>query len=165
MYRYNVTINKVSGRLNESVLPSKSLVVESKSIKTKEKVLSEASDYIEKKYGLMIEDADVELASKPKRKAPLKKEVFTVEDLKRLCVEEGNYDGREYNYRGQRVTPDGRTYELDISTCATSGKAFWVWTGSPYIKYNAKAVAFYDGFVSGTHKWQKKRNNFIELVD
>ena len=84
MYRYNVTINKVSGRLNESVLPSKSLVVESKSIKTKEKVLSEASDYIEKKYGLMIEDADVELASKPKRKAPLKKEVFTLEDLKQI---------------------------------------------------------------------------------
>ena len=34
MYKYNVQILKVSGRLNESVLPSKNLVVKSKTKKT-----------------------------------------------------------------------------------------------------------------------------------
>ena len=38
MFKYNVKIQKVSGRLNESVLPSKNLVVKSKSKKTDKEV-------------------------------------------------------------------------------------------------------------------------------
>ena len=61
MYKYKVQVKKVSGRLNESVLPSKSLVVKSKSKKSKSAVLSEASKYFKNKYGLVIESAAVNL--------------------------------------------------------------------------------------------------------
>ena len=61
MYKYKVQIKKVSGKLNESVLPSKSLVVKSKSKKSKSEVLAEASKFFKKKYGLVIESAAVNL--------------------------------------------------------------------------------------------------------
>ena len=60
MYKYRVQIKKVSGRLNESVLPSKNLVVKSKNKKSKSAVLSEASKYFKKNYGLVIESGDVQ---------------------------------------------------------------------------------------------------------
>jgi len=59
MYKYRINIKKVSGRLNESVLPSKSLVVKSKTKKNKSAVLAEASKYFKKKYGLVIESAEI----------------------------------------------------------------------------------------------------------
>lgn len=59
MYKYRINIKKVSGRLNESVLPSKSLVVKSKTKKTKRAVLAEASKFFKKKYGLVIENAEI----------------------------------------------------------------------------------------------------------
>lgn len=59
MYNYNVKVQKVSGSLNESVLPSKSLVIKSKTEKTDEQVFAEASKYYKEKYGLVIESADV----------------------------------------------------------------------------------------------------------
>lgn len=59
MYKYRINIKKVSGRLNESVLPSKSLVVKSKTKKSKSTVLEEASKYFKKKYGLVIESAEI----------------------------------------------------------------------------------------------------------
>ena len=59
MYKYSVKIRKVSGRLNESVLPSKNLIVKTKTKKSKSAVLAEASKYYKKKYGLVIESADV----------------------------------------------------------------------------------------------------------
>ena len=59
MYKYKVQVKKVSGRLNESVLPSKSLVVKSKTKKSKSAVLAEASKFFKKKYGLVIESGDV----------------------------------------------------------------------------------------------------------
>ena len=59
MYKYKVQVKKVSGRLNESVLPSKSLVVKSKSKKSKSAVLAEASKFFKKKYGLVIESAEI----------------------------------------------------------------------------------------------------------
>lgn len=59
MYKYKVQVKKVSGRLNESVLPSKSLVVKSKTKKTNKQVFAEASKYFKKKYGLFIESANV----------------------------------------------------------------------------------------------------------
>ena len=160
MFEYNVKIKKVSGRLNESVLPQKNLVVKSKSELSMRNVLKEAAKYLLENYGLELGDAEV--SSKPKRKAPLQKERFTIKDLIELCKTEGKFDGREYNYSGYRTTPDGREYELKVSSLATSGKRIWVWTGSPSVKWTAKAVALYDGYEG---KWQKKRNNFIEIVD
>lgn len=59
MFKYNVKIQKVSGSLNESVLPSKNLVVKSKTKKSKSAVLAEASKFFKKKYGLVIESADI----------------------------------------------------------------------------------------------------------
>lgn len=59
MYKYNVKIQKVSGSLNECAIPSKNLVIKSKTEKTDEEVFAEASNYYEEKYGLVIESADV----------------------------------------------------------------------------------------------------------
>ena len=59
MFKYKVQIKKVSGRLNESVLPSKNLVVKSKTKKSNKQVFAEASKYFKKKYGLVIESLEV----------------------------------------------------------------------------------------------------------
>ena len=59
MFKYNVKILKVSGRLNESVLPSKNLVIKSKTKKTDKQIFSEASKYFKNKYGLVIESLNV----------------------------------------------------------------------------------------------------------
>ena len=61
MFKYRIQIKKVSGRLNESVLPSKNLVVKSKTKKSNEQVFSEASKFFKNKYGLVIESAAVNL--------------------------------------------------------------------------------------------------------
>lgn len=58
-YKYKINIKKVSGNLNESILPSKKLFVKSKTKKSKDSVLIEASKYYKKNYGLTIESADV----------------------------------------------------------------------------------------------------------
>ena len=47
MYKYKVQVKKVSGILNESVLPSKNLVVKSKTKKTKSELLSETSKFFQ----------------------------------------------------------------------------------------------------------------------
>ena len=59
MYKYKVQVKKVSGRLNESVLPSKNLIVKTKTKKSKSAVLAEASKFFKKKYGLVIESAEM----------------------------------------------------------------------------------------------------------
>lgn len=59
MYKYKISIKKVSGRLNESVLPSKNLTIKSKTQKTDKQVFAEASKYLKQKYGLVIESADI----------------------------------------------------------------------------------------------------------
>ena len=59
MFKYNVKIQKVSGSLNESAMPSKNLVVKSKTKKTDKEVFAEASKFFKNKYGLIIESADV----------------------------------------------------------------------------------------------------------
>ena len=61
MFNYSVKIQKVSGSLNESVLPTNSLVVKSKTKKSNKQVFAEASKYYKEKYGLVIESADVNL--------------------------------------------------------------------------------------------------------
>lgn len=59
MYKYNVQILKVSGRLNESFLPPKNLVVKSKNKKTDKQIFGEASKFYKEKYGLVIESLNV----------------------------------------------------------------------------------------------------------
>ena len=125
MFEYNVKIKKVSGRLNESVLPQKNLVVKSKSELSMRNVLKEAAKYLLENYGLELGDAEVK---KPVRKAPLQKERFTIKDIIELCKTEGKFDGREYNYSGYRTTHDGREYQLKVSSCATRGKRIWIWS-------------------------------------
>jgi hypothetical protein len=59
MYKYSVKILKVSGRLNESVLPKKNLVVKSKRKKSDEQIFDKVSKYINEKYGLEVNSAEV----------------------------------------------------------------------------------------------------------
>lgn len=66
MYKYKISIKKVSGRLNESVIPSKNLVVKSKTKKSKSAVLTEASEFFKKKYGLVIKSASIVLENAPR---------------------------------------------------------------------------------------------------
>ena len=156
MFEYNVKIKKVSGRLIESVLPQKNLVVKSKSKLAKRNVLKEAAKYLIENYGLELGDAEVK---KPVRKAPLQREQFSINDLLSLCNKNKNGD---YNYSDWRKTPDGRAYKLEISSAATSGRRVWVWAYSSY-NPNAKSCAVYD---MKENQWLvKKRNNFINLVD
>lgn len=156
MFEYNVKIKKVSGRLNESVLPQKNLVVKSKSELSMRNVLKEAAKYLLENYGLELGDAEV--SSKPVRKAPLQKEQFSIDDLLSLC----KFNGREYNYGEYRNTPDGRRYRLEISSAATGGRRIWVWAYSGNT-LNSKSCALYD---SKSKQWLvKKRNNFINIVD
>ena len=59
MYKYKISIKKVSGRLNESVLPNKNLVINSKTKKHVNQIFTEAADYLMKKYGLVLESAEI----------------------------------------------------------------------------------------------------------
>lgn len=59
MYKYNVKIKKVSGRLNESVLPNKNLTVKSNTELNEEAVFNRAAKYLMENYGLELESADV----------------------------------------------------------------------------------------------------------
>lgn len=59
MFKYNVSIKKVSGRLNESVLPNKNLTVKSKNELNEKAVFNEAAKYLMENYGLELESADV----------------------------------------------------------------------------------------------------------
>ena len=59
MYKYSVQIKKVSGRLNESVLPNKNLTVKSKTELNEEAVFNRAAKYLMENYALELESADV----------------------------------------------------------------------------------------------------------
>jgi hypothetical protein len=59
MFKYSVSIKKVSGRLNESVLPNKNLTVKSKTELNEEAVFNEAAKYLMENYSLELESADV----------------------------------------------------------------------------------------------------------
>lgn len=159
MFEYNVKIKKVSGRLNESVLPQKNLVVKSKSELSMRNILKEAAKYLLENYGLELGDAEV--SSKPKRKAPLQKDRFTTEELLGMCKRTNN---GEYRYSEIRNTPDGRGYVLQISSAATGGRKVWVWSfGRTSNPLNTKSCALYD--VPSKTWIIKKRNNFIDIVD
>lgn len=60
MYSYKIRIKKVSGKLNESKTPKKTLVIKSKTVKNGQEVFNEAAEYLKKKYGLVLESADVD---------------------------------------------------------------------------------------------------------
>lgn len=59
MYKYKVQIKRVSGRLNESVLPDKVIIIESQTRMTDRQAFNEASNYLKSKFGLVLEMADV----------------------------------------------------------------------------------------------------------
>ena len=59
MYTYKLKIKKVSGRLNESVLPSKNLVIKSNKSLSKKAILKEANTYFKKHYGLTVESLEI----------------------------------------------------------------------------------------------------------
>ena len=59
MYRYKISIKRVSGRLNESVLPNKNLIIKSKTKKDVNQIFVEAAEYLMKKYGLVLESAEI----------------------------------------------------------------------------------------------------------
>ena len=59
MHTYKIKIKKVSGRLNESVLPSKNLLIKSKKSLSEKAILKEANAYFKKKYGLTVESLEV----------------------------------------------------------------------------------------------------------
>lgn len=60
MYSYKIRIKKVSGKLNESKTPKKTLVIKSKKVKNGQEVFNEAAEYLKKKYDLVLESADVD---------------------------------------------------------------------------------------------------------
>lgn len=60
MFTYKVNVKKISGRLNESVLPSKSLVIKSKKPLSKKALLKEASKFYKKNYNLVVESIVVD---------------------------------------------------------------------------------------------------------
>lgn len=57
MYKYKISIKKVSGMLKESVLPKKNLVIKSKVQRTTRGILKEAAKYLLENYGLELRDA------------------------------------------------------------------------------------------------------------
>lgn len=66
MYKYKISIKKVSGLLKESVLPKKNLVIKSKVERTTRGVLKEAAKYLLENYGLELRDAKVVLENAPR---------------------------------------------------------------------------------------------------
>lgn len=66
MYKYKISIKKVSGMLNESVLPKKNLVIKSKVERTTRGILKEAAKYLLENYGLELRDAKIVLEGAPR---------------------------------------------------------------------------------------------------
>ena len=58
--KYRLNIKKVSGDLKGSSLPKKSLVIETKTKKSKKSIINECEKYLKKNYGLSLESFDVE---------------------------------------------------------------------------------------------------------
>ena len=59
MFKYSVKIRKVSGRLNESHLPQKNLVIKSKSRISQKKAFMMVEKYLKNKYGLTLHEAEI----------------------------------------------------------------------------------------------------------
>ena len=59
MFKYSVKIKKTRGKINESNKPNQTLTIKSKTRKNKTELFNEAADYLNKKYNLTLESADV----------------------------------------------------------------------------------------------------------
>ena len=79
MYKYKVNIKKVSGRLNESVLPKKNLVIKSKVKRTEKGLMRDAARYLLKNYGLELKDATIVLESAPRLNSRFSDEIEAAE--------------------------------------------------------------------------------------
>lgn len=90
MFKYKINVKRVSGRLNESVLPSKSLVVKSKTKKSKTELLSETSKFFKNKYGLKVESIGVQ-SDRPKYVA-----VFAWGETREQTYEEGEINSNDW---------------------------------------------------------------------
>lgn len=116
MYKYKISIKKVSGMLNESVLPKKNLVIKSKVERTTRSILKEAAKYLLENYGLELGDADIsEVSSNPKRKSNLQNKVFTPEEVKVLLngVDFQGWDRIGANYY-QAILNDAMKFSDDL---------------------------------------------------
>jgi hypothetical protein len=59
MFKYSVKIKKTRGKIDESNKPNQTLTIKSKTRKNKNELFNEAADYLNKKYNLTLESADV----------------------------------------------------------------------------------------------------------
>ena len=59
MFKYSVKIKKTRGKINENNKPNQTLTIKSKTRKNKNELFNEAADYLNKKYNLTLESADV----------------------------------------------------------------------------------------------------------
>ena len=59
MHTYKITIKKVSGRMNESALPNRQITFKSKTKRSKQSIFNEASRYLKKKFGLVLDSANI----------------------------------------------------------------------------------------------------------
>lgn len=66
MYKYRVQIEKISGRLNESILPQKNIIIKSKTNKSNRQIFDETSNYLNSKYGIQLESAKIILERAPR---------------------------------------------------------------------------------------------------
>lgn len=54
MYKYKIKVKKVSGRLNESLLPNDMVVVKSRKILSYKQLDEKVNDYFMDKYNLVV---------------------------------------------------------------------------------------------------------------
>jgi hypothetical protein len=59
MFKYSVKIKKTRGKIDESNKPNQTLTIKSKTRKNKNELFNEAADYLNKKYNLTLESAEV----------------------------------------------------------------------------------------------------------
>lgn len=59
MHRYKINIRKISGRLNESAIPSKTLIIKSKRRISSNKAFVVVENYLKNKYGLKLREANI----------------------------------------------------------------------------------------------------------
>ena len=54
MYKYKIKVKKVSGRLNESLLPNDNVVVKSRKFLNNKQLNEKVNDYFMNKYNLVV---------------------------------------------------------------------------------------------------------------
>lgn len=100
MYKYRVQIKKVSGRLNESVLPKKNLVIKSRTKKSRQSILNESAKYLFENYGLKLIDARVILENAPRLDSKYSDEVESAEAAQSNHFIQRHQDPANWGKRG-----------------------------------------------------------------